>query len=136
VTDTVGTTTCAGPGCTRPLAHPPTGRRRRYCGPNCKKAAARHKQYAARDAAERAEQLQAARAALAEMAPRLDKAAFTTVGDVATLVYVCGTDLSRPARELDKAIVMLREAAGQLEHLAREYRTASARAAELEARGE
>jgi hypothetical protein len=33
--------TCAGPGCSRPLEQPATGRRRLYCSTRCKRRAAR-----------------------------------------------------------------------------------------------
>jgi hypothetical protein len=51
--------------------------------------------------------------------------------DAAALVYFCAADETRPPGELDEAIRSLRERADRLVYLAKGYRSASARAAEL-----
>ena len=116
---------CAGPGCARPLNRPATGRPARYCGDNCRQAAHREKVRAAQAEQDRADQLAAAKAAMARLWRPLEKAGFHDVADHAALVVSCATDPARPRRELDQALAGLHHAAANLASLARQYREAA-----------
>lgn len=126
-TDT-GADRCAGPGCYRTIVQPWTGRRKRYCGGNCKKAAQRARQYAARDAAERAAQLQAAQDEMSRLWRPLEQAGTSDVAEAAAAVF---TAAARDDGDVDAAIIEFRRHAETLTRLARGYRDASDRAARL-----
>ena len=116
---------CAGPGCGRPLTRLGTGRRPKYCGQNCRKAAQRERDRVAEAERERAELLAAARAANARLRRPLEEAGFRDVADHAALAVSCATDPDRPRRELDQAVADLHHAAANLASLARQYREAA-----------
>jgi len=122
---------CAGPGCTRPLNRPATGRPAKYCGDNCRQAAHRDKVRAEQAERDRAGQLAAAKAATARLWRPLEEAGFHDVADHAALVVSCATDPDRPRRELDQALAGLHHAAANLASLARQYREAADLAREL-----
>lgn len=123
---------CAAPGCFRPLPRAATGRPRRWCGPTCKKAAQRSRQYAARAEAERAAQLEEARAEAARLWRPLEDASRDT-GDLAGQVFAAAADDQRPPGELDTAIRDLERTVADLARLARGYRAASVTTARLTA---
>ena len=122
---------CAGPGCARPLNRPATGRPATYCGDNCRQAAHREKVRAAQAEQDRADQLAAAKAAMARLWRPLEKAGFRDVAEHAALVLSCATDPDRPRRELDQALAGLHHAAANLASLARQYREAADLARDL-----
>jgi hypothetical protein len=116
---------CAAPYCGQPLARAATGRRPRYCGPNCRQAARRARVRAGEEAAARAAQLAAARATAARLWRPLEAAGLRDVADLAALVFSCAADLERPRADLHDAIGRLDQAAAGLARMAREYRDAS-----------
>lgn len=122
-----GADRCAGPGCYRPLVQPPVGRRKKYCGGNCKKAAQRAKAYAARDAAERAAQLQAARDEMARLWRPLEQEGTAEVAEAAARVFTAVGS----GGDVDETVADLRRHVDRLAHLARGYRDASERADRL-----
>ncbi len=116
---------CAGPGCTRPLNRPATGRPAKYCGGNCRQAAHREQVRVAQAERDRADQLAAAKAATARLWRPLEEAGFHDVAERAALVLSCAIDPGRPRRELDQALAGLHHAAANLASLARQYREAA-----------
>jgi hypothetical protein len=126
---------CAGPGCLRTLGRAATGRRARYCGPNCRQAARREKVRAAEETAARAARLADARATAARLSGPLEETGFRTVADLAALVYAAAADPGRPRADLDQAIRDLDHATGRLAGIAREYRDAADLARHLDPAG-
>ena len=122
---------CAGPGCNRPLTRLGTGRRPKYCGPNCRKAAQRERDRLAEAGQKRAAHLAEAKATVARLRRPLKEAGFRTVADHAADVYACACDPALPPADLDRAIAYLRLAADELAVLARDYRHAADEAARL-----
>ncbi len=116
---------CAGPGCGRPLTRLGTGRRPKYCGQNCRKAAQRERDRIAEAERQRVVQFAAAKANTARLRRPLKEAGFRDVADHAALVVSCATDSDRPRRELDQAVAGLHRAAANLASLARQYREAA-----------
>lgn len=118
-------TRCAGPGCRAALAAPATGRRPRYCGPNCRQAARRARVHAEEEAAERAARRAEASATASRLWRPLEEAGFHTVADLAALVVACAADETRPSAELDQAVSDMMEAAEELGDMASQYRAAA-----------
>jgi hypothetical protein len=116
---------CAAPYCGQPLTRAATGRRPRYCGPNCRQTARRARVRAEEEVAARAAQLAEARATTARLWRPMEAAAFHDVPDLAALVLSCAADLDRPRAALHDAIGQLDDAAAGLARMAREYRNAT-----------
>ena len=122
---------CAGPGCGRPLTRLGTGRRPKYCGQNCRKAAQRERERQAEAERRRTVQLAEAKATVARLRRPLEEAGFRTVADHAADVYACACDPGLPPADLDRTIAYLHLAADALAVLARDYRHAAGEAARL-----
>jgi hypothetical protein len=123
---------CAGPGCGRTLNRAATGRRSLYCGQNCRQAGRRARVRAEEEAAARTARLAEAKAAAGRLRRPLEEAGSRTVAGLAALVLATATDPGRPRAEMDQAADAMLTAARQLAALAREYRTASDLARQLQ----
>jgi len=122
---------CAGPGCGRPMTRLGTGRRPRYCGPNCRKAAQRERDRQAGAERRRAVQLADATATVARLRRPLEEAGFRLVADAAANVYASAADPGLDVADLDQSLAQLRLAVDELAALARDYRHAADAAAWL-----
>ena len=112
---------CEAPYCGQPLTAAATGRRPRYCGPNCRQAARRARVRAQEEAAARAAQLAEAQAAASRLWRPMEAAVHDVPG-LAALVLSCAADQDRPRAELADAISRLDQAAATLARMARDYR--------------
>lgn len=122
---------CAGPDCNRPLTRLGTGRRPKYCGDRCRKAAQRERGRQAEAGQRRAAQLAEAKATMARLAKPLNDAAFRTAADQAASVYSCANDPELTPADLDQAIARARLAVDELAVLARDYRRAADQSSNL-----
>lgn len=123
---------CAGPGCGRPMTRLGTGRRPRYCGPNCRKAAQRERDRLAGAEQRRAVQLADATATVTRLRRPLEEAGFRTSVRAAN-VYAAAADPVDVA-DLDQSLAQLRLAVDELAVLARDYRHAADEADEAAGR--
>ena len=122
---------CAGPDCNRPLTRLGTGRRPKYCGPNCRKAAQRERDRQAEAGQRRAVQLAEAKATMARLRRPLEEAAFHAVPDWSADAYASACDPGLPPADLDRSLAQLRLAVDELAVLAGDYRQAAREAARL-----
>lgn len=117
--------------CSRVIERAATGRPPRYCSANCRQAAHRERVRQAEDAERRAAELADARVTAARLWPLLEEASNDVAETASAVLSYAAHEDPEDRGALEFKLGELRAGAGELERLARGYRLAEERAAEL-----